>query len=177
VTKQTGWTLFGLIALLMIGSWIATYVPAIPTDPTPIARQAGGPAVTSATPAPIATSSTVGPTASSPYRGLSLDVGDRGIVGMGKGLTVLGATNDDYVAMLKAMDIQDRQGEMNLLMTGQAFIVKDGTKVLVIDQSGWNSTRQVRILNGPSRGLAGWVGKDPSGRNHGASIWSVPSTE
>lgn len=57
--------------------------------------------------------------------------------------------------IVKADLANDRMGHAKLVMAGRAFLVDDGTRVLVIDREMFK--REVRVLEGPTIGQSGWI--------------------
>ncbi len=57
--------------------------------------------------------------------------------------------------MTKSSIAHDVRGISDLIITGRAFAVPQGTTVLVIDMAMF--TRKVRVLDGDAAGQAGWV--------------------
>jgi len=65
------------------------------------------------------------------------------------------ADKASYDRMLKLMKVSDTAGLMKLTFASQVYIVKRGTKALIIDV-GMFST-EVRIMEGPNKGESGLV--------------------
>jgi hypothetical protein len=80
-------------------------------------------------------------------------VGDHGVVDSGAKATFLGTTKDNYDEVMKAAMAHDKQGMLESLIAGKAFIVDQGTRVLVIDSSF--TLKRVRLLSGTKSGKAG----------------------
>lgn len=55
----------------------------------------------------------------------------------------------------RATRVRDMAGLLQMIDSNKAFAVKDGTRVLVLEQD-FNVT-QVRVLEGPQATRAGWV--------------------
>lgn len=57
----------------------------------------------------------------------------------------------------KALSIGDKYAILDIINRGDVFVVKDKTKILVLDYSVWSAASKVRILNGDQEGRAGWT--------------------
>ena len=89
-----------------------------------------------------------------PKTGLSM--GEKGIVICGNEPTVFLAIDiSSQDAFTKAAIAKDYIGMQRLVSTGRVFEVPANTRVLVIDRKTF--IRQVRVLEGPQAGRAGWL--------------------
>lgn len=79
--------------------------------------------------------------------------------GSGGSPILLGVDEEACNEIIKAYIAKDKYGLRDLWSTGRAFAVPNNTRVLVLD-IGWIGTRRVRILEGESAGMAGWVIKE-----------------
>ena len=68
---------------------------------------------------------------------------------------MLAVDDEAWDAMIDAQVANDTIGLRSLLLSGDVFLLDEGTRVLVLDQ-GFFSTR-VRALEGDNMGKAGWV--------------------
>ena len=71
------------------------------------------------------------------------------------GQTILGATKESQDKITTALVANDEIGLAQLVITREAFMVDNCTKVKVIDTAV--SLRQVRILEGEQVGKSGWL--------------------
>lgn len=98
------------------------------------------------------------PMSSSPE---TADIGFEGMVNANsnkndcKNSTILAITKEAQDKILKAVNAKDDIGLSQLLLTGEAFMVSNCTKIKVIDRSMF--LRQVRVLEGEQFGKAGWM--------------------
>jgi len=77
--------------------------------------------------------------------------------------TFVARTEDIHDRIVKLGVADDREGVLELVLKGDAWIAKPGTKVRVID-SGFFTT-EIRILSGPLKGRSGFVAaEEVSGR-------------
>jgi hypothetical protein len=67
-------------------------------------------------------------------------------------------SEDAFEKFLRASARGDRQGQMELALAGDIFLVPNGTKVLVLEYGFAKS--EVRMLDGPSAGASGWVPRE-----------------
>lgn len=85
----------------------------------------------------------------------SVNVGEEGRIASGA-KTVLAATDDaTFDQIVKSQEARDQAGLTVLILSGKAFFIDEGTRVLVIDRS--TLRRKVRTLEGPAVGRAGWI--------------------
>lgn len=129
-TKKSGpWAAVALAALvlLMVGLWCSNRWNAV-----------FGPGTATSTP--------IGST-----------IGKQGILHIDGGASshFVAADEKAFQKLLDAINAKDEYGVSDLLLTGQVFSVKDGTQVLVIDETLYET--QIRILEGPYAGKSGWV--------------------
>ena len=76
----------------------------------------------------------------------------------GSEIVPLAADEAAFDAFTRAATRNDTFGINDLIQAGKLFTVPTGTKVLVIDMGGFLGSRlQVRVLEGPRTGRAGWV--------------------
>ena len=73
----------------------------------------------------------------------------------GSGDLALGTTKAACEALTKAAVIGDRQGFMQIIMSGRGFGVPPGIKVLVLDRT--IGLCEVRLLEGRFQGRSGWL--------------------
>jgi len=86
----------------------------------------------------------------------SLGVGDHGVLRLdGEGPILLAVDVPSYEGLVKACVAGDDIGLAAMILTGGVFECPQGTRVLVIDRGTYR--RQVRLLDGPQAGAAGWV--------------------
>lgn len=84
------------------------------------------------------------------------NVGDDGILVNSAGKSALvGVDESAYSEIQKAFAVSDSAGYLELLTSGKAFAVANGTKIKVIDR-GYGK-RRVRILEGDMFTRSGWV--------------------
>lgn len=88
---------------------------------------------------------------------LSPSIGKQGILHVEDGASShwVAADEETTEKLLDAINAKDDYGLSELLLTEQVFSVKDGTKVLIIDEALFKI--QIRILEGPYAGQSGWV--------------------
>lgn len=78
------------------------------------------------------------------------------LVGVGgSSQLIVSRTQTALSALTRAAVARDTYGLSQLPLTGQYFIVNSGTRALMLDTT-W-TTVQVRVLEGPSAGRAGWI--------------------
>jgi hypothetical protein len=77
----------------------------------------------------------------------------RGTTGV---LTPVGVDDAALKEILTSFRVKDRDGMIQLLVTGRAFSVPNGTKVLVVEH-GSMYVRKIRVLEGAQKGRAGYV--------------------
>jgi hypothetical protein len=83
-------------------------------------------------------------------------IGENGILQVDGAKSHFVAADEEALKKLfRAIDAKDDYGMADLLLTGQVFSVKDGTRVLVVDKALY--TTRIRILEGPYAGKSGWV--------------------
>lgn len=71
---------------------------------------------------------------------------------------ILATTKDDYEELAKALAARDTVGVQEMYVRGRVFLVKNETRVLVIDSAGFFiQQRRVRVLEGPAKDRAGWI--------------------
>jgi len=85
----------------------------------------------------------------------SVPIGNDGTLNSGAEIVPVAISEAAYESFSKARYAKDEMGIQQLLITGNVFTVQANTKVKVIDQAMF--IRKVRILNGISQGLSGWV--------------------
>ena len=90
----------------------------------------------------------------------TVKVGDIGVLRDPQGFehVVLFVDKDDYNAAAKAAGV-DPEGWKEIVRR-KATIVPNGTKARKIDFTFLGGSVQVRLMEGPNTGLAGWVAKD-----------------
>lgn len=86
----------------------------------------------------------------------SKSVGQKGVLSSVNEYMPVAVTEAAFDELTKARAAKDKAGQMQLLTSGKTFMVKSGTKVLVIDSTF--AKRKIRILEGEHGGKAGWVG-------------------
>lgn len=85
----------------------------------------------------------------------SLSTGDRGVLYHESG-TVIVASEKKYLdEFFNALNIKDKYGVGEMVLTGKIFEVPNYTDVLIIDSGLFNS--KVRVLEGKHAGRSGWV--------------------
>jgi zinc-ribbon domain len=85
----------------------------------------------------------------------SPNVGEQGRIASGA-KTVIAAVDDaSFDQVVKSQQAHDQTGLTVLILSGKAFFIDEGTRVLVIDRSTFR--RKVRTLEGPAVGRAGWI--------------------
>lgn len=67
----------------------------------------------------------------------------------------IATSEDSFDRWIKAKAAKDTHGMAQLMLTGSIFLVKNGTRVLVIDSATFKT--KVRILGGNQTGRSGWV--------------------
>jgi hypothetical protein len=67
-------------------------------------------------------------------------------------------TEEAFDQFLRASARRDTQGQMELALSGEVFLVPNGTRVLVLDYGF--AKHQVRLLDGPHAGASGWVPRE-----------------
>jgi len=85
----------------------------------------------------------------------SINIGDNAIIKVGIPEVFLGVTEQDQEVLGKSLMAKDTMGISNLLSNQKVFLVKEGTKVLVIDRA--YGIRNVRIMEGVNTGKTGWL--------------------
>jgi hypothetical protein len=85
----------------------------------------------------------------------SVDVGEQGRIASGAERVIAGVDVAAFDQVVKSQQAHDEAGVTALILSGRAFFVEEGTRVLVIDRS--TTLRKVRTLEGPAVGRAGWV--------------------
>jgi hypothetical protein len=91
----------------------------------------------------------------------TLSIGEEGIINYNtdrndcSGQAILGISKEAQDKITKASVAKDNVGLAQLVLTGEAFMVNNCTKVKVIDSAMF--LRQVRILEGEQFGEAGWL--------------------
>jgi hypothetical protein len=84
-------------------------------------------------------------------------IGEEARIYSGSKSTPLATTKDYYDELLKIVLAKDWAGLRQMIILERAFVVDEGTRVLVIDKN-WNwTTAQVRVLAGSQAGKEGWV--------------------
>jgi len=82
----------------------------------------------------------------------------------GSGSILLADTKEDYDQATDAIFKKDNYGLEELLTSGKVFEVKTNTSVLVLGNT--LTTREVRILDGPDAGKAGWCAVEFVSKNN-----------
>ncbi len=91
----------------------------------------------------------------------TLSIGEEGIINYNtdrndcSGQAILGISKEAQDKITKASNAKDKIGLAQLVLTGEAFMVDNCTKVKVIDSAMF--LRQVRITDGEQFGKAGWL--------------------
>lgn len=85
----------------------------------------------------------------------SVKIGEEAILDDGGERTLLTISKEADSKFRKAKIANDKYGMGAMLLTGQAYTVKSGVKVLVLDQGMYIT--QVRVLEGENIGTAGWT--------------------
>jgi len=75
----------------------------------------------------------------------------------GPDICVVAATENSWREHKKALRAGDTYGGADLLMSGKIFVVKQGTRALVVDYNPSTALSKIRIVEGKGKGLAGWV--------------------
>jgi hypothetical protein len=105
-------------------------------------------------PVPQSSSSVAAPV--SPPSAAGLSVGDIGYARSTSGsVVVLGTNQGNEDQLVKLAVAKDIDGMEQMVLSGEAFYVDNGTKVRVIDQNVFS--KEVRILAGDHSGEAGWT--------------------
>lgn len=125
--KATYWAV-AILAVL----WLAGRSTQPPADPATVAQPA--------------------PAAASPPESTSVGIGEEGRL---TDAVLLAVDDDAWDAMIDAQVAGDQYGLLELITTGAVFAGEKGARVLVVDR-GFTS-RKVRVLEGETAGLAGWV--------------------
>lgn len=81
--------------------------------------------------------------------------GEEGILDNGIDISSVAVTKEALNELNKAANAKDEIGYEQIFLQGNAFLVKSGTSVLVLDNDVF--TVKVRILEGEHRGKSGWV--------------------
>jgi hypothetical protein len=76
----------------------------------------------------------------------------------GGGLVPVAVSEQALNRLIQLSVAEDNLGIAEMILSGQAWNVTSGTKVVVIDEGVLRS--EVRIMDGPQRGKAGWVPSD-----------------
>jgi hypothetical protein len=76
----------------------------------------------------------------------------------GNGALSVGVTEEAFNEMNTAISVSDSVGYRTILLAGRAFIVQEGTRVLVIERGLFRA--KVRILDGTQKDRAGWVASE-----------------
>jgi hypothetical protein len=70
----------------------------------------------------------------------------------------LAATEQGLDELTHALIARDKYGIVDMLTSGRAFDVANGTRVLVIERPGFFSEKvHIRVVAGPMAGRAGWT--------------------
>ncbi|MCC7261574.1 MAG: hypothetical protein IT369_03535 [Candidatus Latescibacteria bacterium] len=84
-------------------------------------------------------------------------VGEEAYIQSGGRSTPITITKDDYDQVQKILLAKDWEGLRQLIIQERAFVIDEGTQVLVVDKSwDWTMT-QVKVLEGSQAGKTGWV--------------------
>ena len=84
-------------------------------------------------------------------------VGEDAWIHTGSKSTPLATTKDYYDAIQKILLAKDWGGLRQMIIQERAFVVDEGTQVLVVDKS-WDWTIiQVKVLEGSQAGKVGWI--------------------
>jgi hypothetical protein len=93
---------------------------------------------------------------STPSADTKVGVGKEGYLKVSKQTQILVASSKETEDRLVKLSVaQDTLGIAKMVLSGEAFFVDVGTKVLVIDSTF--ALREIRILEGKSMGDSGWV--------------------
>ena len=85
----------------------------------------------------------------------SVNVGEQGRIASGAQRVIVGVDDAAFDQIVKSQQAHDEAGLTALVLSGRAFFIDEGTRVLVIDRS--TTLRKVRTLEGPAAGRAGWI--------------------
>ena len=87
----------------------------------------------------------------------AVPIGGQGaLIGTSGELTPVGVTEAALQEILTSFRVKDRDGMTQLLATGKAFAVPNGTKVLVVEH-GSMFIRKIRVVEGTLKGRSGYV--------------------
>lgn len=87
-------------------------------------------------------------------------VGEEAWISVGSKSTPIATTKDYYDEIQKALLAKDWGVLRQMIIQERAFVVDEGTRVLVIDKS-WDWTMvQVKVLEGSQAGKVGWVANE-----------------
>jgi hypothetical protein len=86
-------------------------------------------------------------------------IGNVGVLRSGDQIVVVAVDKAAFNELCKAIVARDKEGFVELGVSGRAFMVSPGTKARVLDAYGSTlpASVQVRILSGPEYGRAGVV--------------------
>jgi MFS superfamily sulfate permease-like transporter len=88
-----------------------------------------------------------------------MEVGEVGYLKSENGSDIfVGVTKSDYEEMVQALVAKDKEGLLQLALSGQMIFVESGTQVRVIGTAV--GAREIRILEGKYYGNSGWAAQE-----------------
>jgi hypothetical protein len=89
--------------------------------------------------------------------GAVVAVGEEAYIQSGGRSTPITTTKDDYDQVQKILLAKDWGGLRQMIIQERAFVIDEGTQVLIVDKNwDWTMT-QVKVLEGSQAGKTGWV--------------------